>query len=121
MAKETFDENMIPLITELLPKKDAQNAIASYCYDVVKLKEKGSLLIRRITNEPARAMVWLNMLTHSGFIQYRTIKGFEKYNQPLVTFDRLKTFPHIGGSDCDIMLEPGKKYNNYKIISTKLT
>ena len=109
VAKESFDENMLSFITELLPKKDAQNAVVSYCYYIIKLKEKGSLLIRRITNEPARAMVWLNMLTHSGFIQYRTIRGFEKYNQPLITYDRLKQYPHMGASDCDIMLEPGKQ------------
>ena len=106
VAKESFDENMLHVVTELLPKKDAQNAVVSYCYYIFKLKEKSSLLIRRITNEPARAMVWYNMLTHGGFIQYRTIRGFEKYNIPLVTYDRLVR--NQISSECDTMLEPGK-------------
>ena len=109
VAKESFNEDMLPLITELLPKKEAQNAVASYCYYIMKLGEKGSLLIRRITNDPARAMVWLNMLTHEGLLQYRTIPNLEKYNRPHLTMERCIAYPHNSIGGCEVMFEPGNK------------
>ena len=111
LPRESFNETMIGEITELLPKKDAQNAVVSYCYYIFKMGAKNSLLIRRITNEPARAMVWYNMLTHGGVVSYRKIRGFEKYNRPHITEERLTNFPHIDIGECDVMLEPGKTFN----------
>ena len=111
VARENFNEVMLGEITELLPKKDAQNAVVSYCYYIFKLGKQASLLFRRITNEPARAMVWYNMLTHNGIASYRKIQGFEKYNRPHITEERLTRYPHIDIGECDVMLEPGNSAN----------
>ena len=99
---ENFTADCMHLITPALPKKDPQDAVVSYAFYIVKSGSKSSLLLRRVSNNPARSMVWVNMLSHKSLLQYSCGEA-HKHMVPGPLTEMVES--NLG--DCNLMLEPG--------------
>jgi len=110
----------LELITTAFPKLGAQEAVHSFAFYMSKLDVHKSHLMRRVSTNPARSMVWWNMLTHAGLIQHTRHANLEekRLNKGPLAIATGDVVDDIG--QCACMLESGNTIRHKKIHSMNI-